>query len=451
MTDMTLRRPRRPASIAATLALGFAALLAGPGSDAVAADGQPREASMKDLEAIVDDARLVSFGESSHFLQGMHSFAARAFRHLAEEKGFRVFVFESAWGVEDALREFFASDRAELTQDEGFFLNAFNSPETVALLRWIREFNRRHPDDPIRVAGYQPEQPVTDFQALWAFAGQSKRFRASGLQEKAAPCKASSEAFRTNLDFFRSLFEPRRQGKPTYTPEERAACLEALEEIDHFLKRNRRELIRRTSPGAFEEARLHVLSLRTFIDTIMRAGDALGPGSQLTPEQELELSRDSYTAIDATRFEIFQTLKRTRYAGKKMFLWMHNWHAAMHSEDVESIGRGGIPKGTISFGTRLARAYGDELVTIGSIVGCPGCESPGREDSFGPRLARHFGDGSALIDLRGRDQALVEQLGLRGPGGIYQQLHQSYLLVDDLGRQFDAIYYLSASKRVGEP
>src|SRR5262245_9428831 len=83
-----------------------------------AGDAAADAARMHELDAIVGDAPLVNFGESSHFMQGLHSFVAQAFRHLAEEKGFRVLVFESAWGVDDAMQAFFASDRPEPTQDE---------------------------------------------------------------------------------------------------------------------------------------------------------------------------------------------------------------------------------------------------------------------------------------------------------------------------------------------
>src|SRR5690606_34156116 len=114
----------------------------------------------------------------------------------------------------------------------------------------------------------------------------------------------------------------------------------------------------------------------------------------------------------------------------------------------ESVGRGGIPRGTISLGTRLANAWGDQLVTIGSIVPCPSCSGPVRDDSFDARFAAVLGDGRALIDLRVRSP-LVEELSVDSPGSIIQQVHESHLVVNSLRRQFDAVYYLSESKRVG--
>ncbi|MGH9837971.1 MAG: erythromycin esterase family protein [Blastocatellia bacterium] len=409
------------------------------------------EASMKDLETIVGDSALVNFGESSHFMKGLHSFATSAFRHLAEKKGFRVFVLESAWGVDEATQEFFKSDRTAITSDEGFFLNAFGSKETIELLIWIREFNRQHPNDQIRVAGYQPEQPVTDFKALWAFAGKSKNFASADLKSKTAVCKASTGEFKTNIEFIGFTVKQRRAGQPSYTTEERAACLKGIDEVESFIEQNKKELIAKNSLNAYRETQPHLKSLKTYIGTLSRYGDEFTLNKNMTKEQELAWSHEVYETGDKARFEIFQVLRETRYKGKKMMLWMHNWHAAERSDEIEFAGQGGIPKGTISLGTRLARTYGNKLITIGSIVPCPSCKFPERDDGFAPKFAAVFGQGSALIDLRSNLRSKLapqsSNLKLDSPGSIIQQFHQSHLIVSDLSRQFDAIYYLSESNR----
>jgi imidazolonepropionase-like amidohydrolase/erythromycin esterase-like protein len=435
--------------LSGVLALLTGMWLASANSTAMAAGGTaPDTARMQELDAIVGNAPLVNFGESSHFMQGLHSFVAQAFRHLAQEKGFRVLVFESAWGVDDAMQGFFASDRAEPTQDESFFLNAFYSRETIELLKWIREFNRQHPDDPIRVAGYQPEQPVTDFEAFWTYSRLSKQAAAAKLDEPLKTCKAGPGLYKGNLDFFRKLYESRRVGKPTYTDEERSACLAGLDAMDAFITRNQAELTAASSPNAYREARLHVASFRSFIDAISREGDNLALNKTMTEAESRAGTQASYTRIDQARFDIFQTLRQTRYAGKKMMLWMHDWHATRHSEEVETIGIGGIPKGTISLGTRLAKAYGDKMVTIGSIVSCPSC-MVSRDDAVAPKFAAAFGHESALIDLR---RKLPSQLKItaHASGAIIEQSNQTFLAINDFARQFDAIYYLPESRRVGE-
>ncbi len=45
-----------------------------------------REATMKDLDAIVGNAQYVNVGEDSHFMVGVHEFVSEAFRHLVERK-----------------------------------------------------------------------------------------------------------------------------------------------------------------------------------------------------------------------------------------------------------------------------------------------------------------------------------------------------------------------------
>ncbi|MGH9900627.1 MAG: erythromycin esterase family protein, partial [Pyrinomonadaceae bacterium] len=206
--------PATPASFLASRANTPGAKTANVVNEAAA-----READLGDLDPIVGKSEVVIFGEDSHFMTGLHSFAARMFRHLVEKKGFRVFVLESAWGVDEATQEFFKSERANLVPEEMFFLNAFSSKETIDLLRWIREYNRKNLADQIRVAGFQPEQPVTDFKALWEFASKSKNFAGADLKSKTAVCKASAGEFKTNIEFISFTSKLRRSGKPSYTAE----------------------------------------------------------------------------------------------------------------------------------------------------------------------------------------------------------------------------------------
>ena len=119
--------------------------------------------------AIVGDASTVVYGEDSHGMQSIHEFVPQAFEYLVEKKGFRVFVFEVQWGVTEGLADFMASDRTELGSEESYWLNgAFASKPIAGMLVWIRDWNRRHPNDQIQIVGYQPEQPVTDFKAVFA-------------------------------------------------------------------------------------------------------------------------------------------------------------------------------------------------------------------------------------------------------------------------------------------
>lgn len=372
------------------------------------------------------------------------------FRFLAEEKGYRVILLEVAWGIDEGFADFMKSDRKELQPDEQFFLNAFNSKETVQLVYWIRDFNRQHPNDPIRLAGFQPEQPVTDFNALWRFTSRSAKFAGADLKGKTAACMASTGEYKTNIEFISFTSKRRRSGQLTYTTAERTACNLGLDDVASFIEQNKKELIAKSSHNDCREAQAHLLSLKTYLNTISRVADAGYEKKPLTPEEQKELGHEGYEEDDKARAEIFQTLYDTRYKGKRIMLWMHNWHAMKHADEVDVVGEGPIPRGTVSVGERLAQIYGKKLVTIGSLVPCKQpCKEPPREDSLETRFAAALGAGSAIINLK--NPALqYRQLPLDMPRSLQAYVNKMYLLGVILDRQFDGIYYLSESKTTFE-
>ncbi|MFN7948793.1 MAG: erythromycin esterase family protein [Blastocatellia bacterium] len=409
-----------------------------------AAQTTPREATMKELDAIVGDAQYVNFGEDSHFMVGVHQFVSESFRHLAETKKFRVFVFESAWGIEDAFADFMKSDRTTVTPEESFFLNAFNSKAIVEMLVWIRDWNRQHPNDQIRIAGYQPEQPVTDFNALWKFLGEPAE-----LKTKAAVCRAGTGEFKTNIEFISSTSKRRRGGQPTYTTEERAACNQALDAIASAVEQKKA-----TAPrNNYLEATAHIKSLRTYLNTLTWSLDQSLLNKNPSQAEQKAMQKKIYEEGDKTRFEIFEILRQTRYASKKIYFWMHNWHAMKYAPEVDAFGRdeseASMPAGTISLGTRMAQAYGSRLIVIGNIVPKAVCKNPictapapPRADLLETKFAEHFGKGSALVNLR-KPTAADRQLPLAVAGSLYADINQGHFSKVILKRQFDAIYYLS--------
>lgn len=406
----------------------------------------PEEAA--NLDKIVGNAQIVVFGESSHFLTAVHCLNAEVFRHLVEKKGFRVFVFESAWGIDDQIQEFLHSGRKTVTENESFFLNAFNSGPTLEMLYYIREHNRKFPKDRIRISGIQPEQPVSDFQAVWKIAELSSAFPSSGLREAAASCKASTGDYKDDIEFIGYTANRRRKEKlPTYTNEERQKCLAGLTAIEQFLQANQNEVIRRSSPAQFKEAVLHVKSIRNYVAVLSGLVDFSLAHPNPSPEEALQLGHDMYEKGDASRFEVFQTLMQTRYGKQKIFLWMHDWHAAKHSENILYTNQ--IPTGTHSFTSRLADAYGKKLVVIGGIVGCPSCDPKPPADAIEARFSAALGDKTVFIDLR-KPSAKYGDLPLHTPGSLWIQVYKDRLERIVLSEQFDAVYFLPRSKATFE-
>ena len=100
------------------------------------------------LGKVVGDARVVGIGESQHHVAEFNRFRVRVFRHLATRHGFTTFVFEcgtleARCALDYVLGRHDDRDAACLGIDATFGMWR----EIQCLLDWMRDYNRRVPDD----------------------------------------------------------------------------------------------------------------------------------------------------------------------------------------------------------------------------------------------------------------------------------------------------------------
>ncbi|WP_176611515.1 erythromycin esterase family protein [Actinomadura sp. WMMB 499] len=109
-----------------------------------------------DLEPLRDAARDAAVVAVATATRGAHEqfvLQDRAFRFLVEELGFRTLALEEDWttGLRlDAYARTGRDDPAEALRDAWL---PWQTAEILDALRWIRSFNERHPDDPVRIIG----------------------------------------------------------------------------------------------------------------------------------------------------------------------------------------------------------------------------------------------------------------------------------------------------------
>ncbi|MBF6172297.1 erythromycin esterase family protein [Nocardia blacklockiae] len=127
------------------------------------------------LAAAVDDAVVVGLGTATRAAHEISVLAHEVLRVLVERKGFRALALLDDATVVAALDEYVQGgdgDPAALLADAWV---PWRTAETRAVLDWAREFNRAHPDDPLRLFGLTPEAArpahyaqVSDFVARTA-------------------------------------------------------------------------------------------------------------------------------------------------------------------------------------------------------------------------------------------------------------------------------------------
>jgi erythromycin esterase-like protein len=407
----------------------LAAVIAGLAAPAAA---DPASLDLAPFDRMVHGKQFVVFGEDSHGEKPVHELAPVLFKRLVEKQDYRVFVFESAWAIDDGFKDWFASDRTEVDGDESFFLNAFNSQPIVDMLVWIRAWNRARPSDQIHIAGYQPEQPVTDIAALRAYVDAHAPKQRASLNAALAPCKAGDAQYTSNIGWIGAMGNRRRKEKlPAMTPEERGQCLTGIAKAEAMAK----------ADGAdAQEARLHALSLKTYVDVLLRGQDeGVVATAKSTPEQASAENARLYSEGDRVRFIIWEGLRKTRYgANAKAFLWMHNWHAANRTKEMPMVVEG-LKSYPLSLGTRLHGQYGARMVTVGNIIPCTTeCTEPDR--SLEPAFAARFGGKTTVVDFA--DPAAVADLPVASPHTMYANFHKFGFDDVVLNRQFDGVIYM---------
>ncbi|MGW2592487.1 erythromycin esterase family protein [Streptomyces sp. NPDC001515] len=132
---------------------------------------------LRALAPLVRDAKIVALGAATRQTRELSEVAHRVVRLLVEE-GFRSVALEGddpgRLGLETYIATGQGDPGAMLAGARAFWRTA----EILELVRWIRSYNERHPDDPVRFAR-QPAEPVHHTTRLSGLA-EAERALADG-------------------------------------------------------------------------------------------------------------------------------------------------------------------------------------------------------------------------------------------------------------------------------
>ncbi|MFJ7129909.1 erythromycin esterase family protein [Streptomyces sp. NPDC098101] len=173
-------------------------------------------ADLRPLDRMIGSATVVGVGEATHSSAEFFTAKHRIFEHLVEEKGFTTFALEANWSTGLLIDAWVRTGRGDIEaimRDE--FQESYrlwNTEEYLDLFRWMREYNRLHPDRQVRFMGNDLGYAGPNlFDAVTAYVSRTRpallpRFRE--LYRKSRPVGGVEEWMKGYLG--RPLAERRR-------------------------------------------------------------------------------------------------------------------------------------------------------------------------------------------------------------------------------------------------
>ncbi|MBO2456148.1 erythromycin esterase family protein [Actinomadura violacea] len=325
----------------------------------------PADGPLGDLEPLRDAARaarVAGLGAATRGARELFVLQDRVLRFLVGELGFRTLALEEDWtsGLRlDAYVRTGEGDPRALLSDAWL---PWRTEEVLDALLWIRRFNERHPDDPVRVFGL-------DFTAVRASAYDLVIEHV----RRAAPDRAGE---------IERLYAPLRPGG----------------DIDEHVGRLRRQPVKQPFTDRAEQAYALVKAV---------SGDDLAVHA-------------ARAVVDFHRFHALPPEEIIPFSERRMaanLLWWHErtgskivyWGGIAHAASGERVTSATATR--TNTGGHLREALGDGYLAVGltfdhgAVHG--GVPVPPPPAAFGDAVLGRTGPPHYLLDLRGRHPAEV--------------------------------------------
>ncbi|WP_438290183.1 erythromycin esterase family protein [Streptomyces sp. HUAS TT7] len=139
-----------------------------------------------------DAATVVGIGESTRFSRETYGIRDQLFRRLVRHHGFRALALQDSAGVGAELDRYVRGGDGSAAAALDHAWRPQRTVELAASLEWIREFNREHPHDPVRVFGVKPAQAGSeDYDAVLDHVRESAPERLAELASHLDPIRTA--------------------------------------------------------------------------------------------------------------------------------------------------------------------------------------------------------------------------------------------------------------------
>lgn len=134
------------------------------------------------LGSLLASARLVGLGEVTHGSHEVFALHEQLTRHLIGQKGFGGLLLDASPAGCAALSDYVRTGQGDPARLLTTLGEGWNTPELLALLRWLREQQRTHPATPLLLAGLDMQQPEQALASLRQLTEPDDDFAQTRLQ-----------------------------------------------------------------------------------------------------------------------------------------------------------------------------------------------------------------------------------------------------------------------------
>ncbi len=371
-----------------------------------------KASSLSFLDNVLDDVRIVGYGEDTHGTAEFTMLAEELMKYLSEKQGFKVFIIETGFGEGQFLNDYIQGERDDLKAilENHNSTWRYKTKEFYQLVNWLKEYNQTHPEK-IHLYGCEMQYVISDVNKIRAFL----------------------EAVNSDYEidgFEKHLWQP-------FDENEKVKDYNSYANLKKYFLEHEEVFKNKTSEREFSLAYQHIEVLGQFVTAINQ-----------NVEQRKHDFRDIYMA------ENIQWILNFHGDKSKALYWAHNAHVGDWVDN-------GIVDVT---GHQLRKIYQNTYFNIATDFGIGEFVAYSREwkmEVFGydkvlentfTAYLKNLGEPNTFLNFRKarEDKKLAEYLNtaLTTMSGAGAQIRESETETKELGKAFDAIIYLDHTSKL---
>lgn len=372
------------------------------------------------VRGLIADSEIVALGESVHTSGGFYQAKFRLIKYLVERAGFRAVAFETPWAAAFSATQYVATCQGRATEAVRGLFGVWQATSVVEMLEWLCEFNRNHPQDPVRFYGFDIQQPADAASHLRGFFQRAAPGDGARLMSAVSHCfgvrYGSENEFHESLEYQRFL-----RGQPL-SQADHDRCRRGLTQLSEYLRLNGKALAERTSRRELDWAGLAYYSIFSY---------------QFTSYWMYRNDAASFEARDVGMAYTFRGIRDLEFPGAKTIIWAHDAHISRHYDRVFRKDR--PYQSHRSMGSYLNDIYGERYAPIGVMgyrveINWGNFQNPPiptHPDSLALRL-HALGEKYLFVDTRSPfiEQNRPYELGEWGMWGLLAEQFRGILFLD---------------------